>query len=74
MNIIEENRQAGATIIYVTHQMEEVERLCDRLIMLKDGQSVAYGTTAEIKQRYKSKSLDDIFVKIYGGEVLEDNQ
>ena len=36
MNIIEERRKAGATIIYVTHQMEEVEQLCDRLILLKD--------------------------------------
>ncbi len=74
MNIIEEHRQLGATIIYVTHQMEEVERLCDRLIMLKDGQSVAYGTIADIKKQYKKESLDDIFVEIYGGEISESNQ
>lgn len=74
MNIIEEHRQVGATIIYVTHQMEEVERLCDRLIMLKDGQSVAYGTIADIKKQYKKESLDDIFVEIYGGEISESNQ
>ena len=49
MNIIEEQRKAGATIIYVTHQMEEVERLCDRLILLKDGQAAAYGTLEEVK-------------------------
>jgi ABC-2 type transport system ATP-binding protein len=52
MNIIEEQRKAGATIIYVTHQMEEVERLCDRLILLKDGQAAAYGTLEEVKKQF----------------------
>lgn len=72
MNIIEEQRDAGATIIFVTHQMEEAERLCSRLVLLKNGQSVAYGTMAEIKKRYKNESLDDIFVKLYGGELSEE--
>lgn len=71
MNIIEERRKAGATIIYVTHQMEEVEQLCDRLILLKDGQAAAYGTLAEVKKQFGGASMDDIFVKVYGGEVKE---
>ncbi len=68
MDIVEEHRQNGATVIFVTHQMEEVERLCDRLILLKNGVSHAYGTVKEIKQKYGNKSLDDIFVQIYGDE------
>ena len=71
MNIIEERRKAGATIIYVTHQMEEVEELCDRLILLKDGQAAAYGTLAEVKKQFGGASMDDIFVKVYGGEAKE---
>ena len=71
MNIIEEQRKAGATIIYVTHQMEEVERLCDRLILLKDGQAAAYGTLAEVKSQFGGASMDDIFVQVYGGEAKE---
>ena len=71
MNIIEERRKAGATIIYVTHQMEEVEQLCDRLILLKDGQAAAYGTLAEVKKQFGGVSMDDIFVKVYGGEAKE---
>ena len=67
MNIIEERRKAGATIIYVTHQMEEVEQLCDRLILLKDGQAAAYGTLAEVKKQFGGASMDDIFVKIHTG-------
>ena len=71
MNIIEERRKAGATIIYVTHQMEEVEQLCDRLILLKDGQAASYGTLAEVKKQFGGASMDDIFVKVYGGEAKE---
>ena len=68
MNIIEEHQRAGATIIFVTHQMEEVERLCDRIILLKDGKAHAYGTIAEVKKKFNGLSLDDIFLKVYGDE------
>ena len=71
MSVIEERQQAGATIIFVTHQMEEVERLCDRAILLKDGRAVEYGTIQQIKQKHGGKSLDDIFVEIYGGADQE---
>jgi len=67
MTIIEEHQRKGATVIMVTHQMEEVERLCDRIILLKDGKAAAYGTVKEVKKKYGGKSLDDIFVEIYGG-------
>ncbi|WP_371870247.1 ATP-binding protein DrrA1-3 family domain-containing protein [Kocuria dechangensis] len=36
----------------VTHQMEEVERLCDRVILLKDGRSHAYGTVEQVQERF----------------------
>lgn len=68
MDIIEERREKGATIIFVTHQMEEVERLCDRIILLKDGTSRAYGTISEVKQQFDNASLDDIFLKVYSDE------
>lgn len=68
MNIVKECRDSGATIVFVTHQMEEVEQICDRVILLKDGKSYAYGTLSEVKKRFGNKSLDDIFVQIYGDE------
>ena len=69
MNIVEERKKAGATIVFVTHHMEEVERLCERAILLKDGAAKAYGTIASIKKEFNGASMDDIFVKIYGGEA-----
>lgn len=73
MNIIEDHQKKGATVILVTHQMEEVERLCDRIILLKDGKAMAYGPVAAIRKRFGGKSLDDIFVKIYGDENQEES-
>ena len=52
MDIIEDQRTAGATVVMVTHQMEEVERLCERIILLKDGTSHAYGTVAEVQDQF----------------------
>lgn len=52
MDIIDEHKRAGATVIMVTHQMEEVERLCDRVILLKDGVSRAYGTVEEVQEEF----------------------
>ena len=52
MDIIEDQKRAGATVIMVTHQMEEVERLCDRVLLLKNGTAEAYGTIEDVQDRY----------------------
>jgi ABC-2 type transport system ATP-binding protein len=52
MDIIDDQKRAGATVMMVTHQMEEVERLCDRIILLKDGRARAYGTVAEVQEQF----------------------
>ncbi len=66
MNIIEERQKKGATVVFITHQMEEVERLCDRILLLKDGKAHAYGTVAAVKKQFNGQSLDDIFITVYG--------
>ena len=66
MEIIEELHQKGTSIIMITHYMDEVERLCDRALLLKDGTARAYGTIKDIKKEFGGKTLDQIFVDIYG--------
>lgn len=68
MEIIEEAHKKGAAIIMITHYMDEVEKLCDRAILLKDGVAHAYGTIDEIKKQHGGKSLEQIFIDVYGGE------
>ena len=68
MEIIEELHAKGTAVIMITHYMDEVEKLCDRALLLKDGVARAYGTIAEIKKEFGGKSLDQIFVEVYGGE------
>ena len=67
MNIIDELHEKGTAIIMITHYMDEVERLCNRALLLKDGVARAYGSIDAIKKEFGGKSLDQIFVDVYGG-------
>lgn len=53
MGIIKEINAEGTTILFSSHNMENVEYLCDRLIMLKNGKIVLNGSPAEIRNSYK---------------------
>lgn len=68
LDIVEQHKQQGAAVIYITHLMEEVERLADRLIIIKNGRSEAYGTVKEVKKKFKAASIEDVFVGIYNEE------
>ncbi len=50
-------RNQGKSLILSTHQMNEIEELCDRILMINHGRSVLYGNLAEIKSRYRSNSV-----------------
>lgn len=52
MDIIADQKRGGATVVMITHQMEEVERLCDRVLLLKNGTAEAYGTVDEVQNQY----------------------
>jgi ABC-2 type transport system ATP-binding protein len=47
----------GKALVLSTHQMNEVEELCDRILMINHGRSVLYGKLAEIKSKYRSNSV-----------------
>ena len=68
MEIIEELHKKGSTIILITHYMDEVERLCDHILLLKDGVARASGSISEVRRQFHKTSLDQIFVDIYGEE------
>jgi len=55
--MIIELRNRGTAIILSTHRMNEVEELCDRVLMIDDGRCVLYGELTEIKSKYRNNSI-----------------
>ena len=75
---IKKLRDDGATIIYTTHYMEEVEILCDRIIILDKGKIIASGTADELKKLAGPKqkvvigpTLNDVFLELTGKELRD---
>ena len=60
---IKKLRDMGATIVYTTHYMEEVEILCDRVIILDKGKILATGTTDELKMLAKIE--EKVTIEVY---------
>jgi ABC-2 type transport system ATP-binding protein len=50
-------RNQGKAVILSTHQMNQVEELCDRILMINNGQAVLYGDLGKIKSRYRGNSV-----------------
>jgi ABC-2 type transport system ATP-binding protein len=55
--IIEEQRQAGKTIIMSTHQMYQVEALCSRIVLIDHGRTVLYGEVSKIKRDFSGNAV-----------------
>ena len=76
---IKKLRDNGATIVYTTHYMEEVEILCDRIIILDKGKIIAEGTSEELKKQANIEekiervgpTLNDVFLKLTGKELRD---
>ncbi|MFJ4221146.1 ABC transporter ATP-binding protein [Curtobacterium luteum] len=52
LDLVDERKADGATVVLVTHHMDEVERLCDRILLLKDGTAAAYGTIPDVQDAF----------------------
>ncbi|OGN88078.1 MAG: sodium ABC transporter [Chloroflexi bacterium RBG_13_46_9] len=52
-----ELRNRGKSVIMSTHRMNEIEELCDRVLMINQGQVVLYGGLAEIKSKFRNNSV-----------------
>jgi ABC-2 type transport system ATP-binding protein len=56
--------QSGCAMLLASHNMAEVERLCDRVIMLRQGEIVDSGSPAQLLAKYGRHTLDDVFLDI----------
>lgn len=57
---IQELNRQGATIIYTSHYMEEVEQICTRIAIMDNGKNLAIGTTEELKRMIKKSEIISI--------------
>ena len=63
---IRECRDRGKTVIFSTHIMSEVEKLCDTIGIIHDGKLLTEGTLPQLRQKYAEQDLEEIFVKVVG--------
>jgi sodium transport system ATP-binding protein len=57
-------RGRGKTILFSTHIMREVEKLCDRVAIMARGKIVCCGTLDELRERYKQDDLEELFFSL----------
>lgn len=62
--LIELRKTKGLTIVYTSHNMAEVEALCDRVLFIHRGRAMAEGTPAEIQNRFQQESLEKVFIHL----------
>ncbi len=63
--------RTGATILLASHNMSEVERLCDDVLMLRAGRLVDRGTPQELLRRYGRRNMEEVFIDIARERSIE---
>ncbi|WP_027634328.1 ATP-binding cassette domain-containing protein [Clostridium hydrogeniformans] len=61
-------KEEGKTVLLSSHSMKEVEKLCDRVVIINKGKIVEEGTVEDLKNKYNNEDLEEVFVKLIGGE------
>lgn len=56
--------QEGATILFASHDMREVELLCDKALLMKKGKLVEEGTPTQLLGKYNRDNLEDVFLQV----------
>lgn len=77
IDFVQERRAAGATVVLVTHRMEEAEKLCDRILLLKAGRAELCGTVDDIRGRFGDRrysvTYDGELIPVDGYRVVADD-
>lgn len=63
-------RNEGKAVLFSSHSMTEVEKLCDRVIIVNEGKLIYNSTIGAMKEKYKEEYFDDIFLRVIGGDIL----
>ena len=70
ISFIRECRADGKTVIFSTHLMTEVEKLCDLIGIIHGGKLLTEGTLPELREQYRQNDLEEIFVQVVGADRM----
>jgi sodium transport system ATP-binding protein len=59
-------KEDNKAIVFSSHSMNEVERLCDRIVIIHKGKILEEGTILELKEKYKDNNMENIFMQLVG--------
>ena len=71
---VEDLRDAGMTVLYTTHYMEEADRLCNRLAIMDNGRLIRLGTPYELKTEIGDPdevTLETVFLELTGRSLRD---
>jgi ABC-type multidrug transport system ATPase subunit len=63
-NLIAEAAAAGTTVLFSTHLMDHVTRLCSHVVIVNEGSLVANGSLDDLRKEFGEASLEEIFLKL----------
>lgn len=70
--ILKINKREGTTIFFTTHYMDEAERYADSIAIIDRGEIIDIGTTKELIERTKTRTLEEAFIKITGYNIRDE--
>ncbi len=62
--IIKETAKKGTTVLLSSHNMLEVEYLCDRIVLISDGKIIEEGKPNDLKQKHHAANIEEVFMKV----------
>jgi sodium transport system ATP-binding protein len=73
LTTVEQLRDADKSIVFSSHIMSEVRRLCDRIAILHRGRMIAEGTVQQLAERYRQPDLEELFYQLIAfGSIAQD--
>jgi ABC-2 type transport system ATP-binding protein len=66
------NREHHVTVFFTTHYMEEADKIAQRIAVIDHGKIVAEGSSRELREKTKTKTLEEAFLKLTGSNIRDE--
>jgi ABC-2 type transport system ATP-binding protein len=66
-------QEDGVAMLYTSHNMRDIEEICDRLLFLHNGRLITEGTPAQVIEQFRTRNLEEVFIRVArSGEVVNE--